>query len=226
MDITHKQAHRLIQLALDHALNREEQAALSAHLPDCVECQAYASEMREVESILPPLMKRTWTLRPSPLPIAPLIQKKTSAVQPRILLAMRTLAISLGFLALVIGSWPFLDPGSPTATRAPLAVPLVPTPSAQVAPSTSTRAQLEDCEVLLYRIQPGDTLSDLAGRFSVSAEQIMEFNGLTNGTLREKTELLIPVCHLTPTGTAHPATFTATYTPGHRPGPSMPGSRY
>ena len=222
MQITHEHARKLIQFRLDVGLRSAEREILSAHLQDCSECQAYAVELREVESVLRPMLKRKWSAEPIPLSITSLRgnHKKT---QVRIFLTMRKLAVSLVLFALFFGIWKFTLPDPSAPSVMPLAVPSVPTPSAKTAQSTSTEFTAEGCETMLYTVQTNDTLSSVADRFSVSDELIMELNQLHTGAVHQSMELVIPICNFTPTGTVHPATFTTTYTPMFLPTTSTPG---
>jgi LysM repeat protein len=86
---------------------------------------------------------------------------------------------------------------------------------------------LEGCEMALYIAQANDTLPGIADQFSVSIEEIMEINQLKTEILQPFMKLLIPVCSITPAGTAYPATFTTTYTPViTKPTTSTQSARY
>src|SRR5919201_1318550 len=107
MQLTHEQAHRLIQLNLDEALNADEAATLASHLSGCMDCQSYANEMSEVERLLPSMMKSHWRLQPIPLSISSLIERSTKS-QASSFLTIRTAAISLVFVALFFSAWQFV----------------------------------------------------------------------------------------------------------------------
>lgn len=212
MSITHEQAHKLIQLNMEHMLNAQETARLSAHLRGCSECNAYAREINEVAKLLPALMKRQWSTQPAPLSISALAGSK-EPIRTSALLTMRTVAISLVVIALFFSAWQFMLTGSASSPQLPLQVPPVPTPSTQPAQSTSTKITFENCEMIQYRVLESDSLESIAGQFSVSEAEIMEINRLKNEAVDSSMELLIPVCNFTPTGTFHAATFTTTFTP-------------
>jgi LysM repeat protein len=218
MQITHEQAHRLVQRKLDNALTKEQSAVLSAHLQECADCEAYLIEMKEVEGLLSPVMKRQWAAQPIPLSIAMLGESKAQT-QTSILLTMRTAAMGLVVIALFFSLWQFMTTGSSAGNPAPLVVPLVPTPSSATAQFTNTT---ESCEMLVYAVQENDTLASIAERFSAAEDEIMAINDLKVGALKPSMELLIPVCNYTPTGTVHPATLTTTYTPNFRSTASTP----
>ena len=220
MQITHEQAHHLIQLHLDRAVNKSQRIALSAHLKDCSECQMYLNELKVVETTLTRLLRQQWDHQPVPLLIAALSQRRQSIPAPSPILATRTAAISLVLVALFFSLWQFML-ASPTASRqGPLPLLPVPTPSTS---STSTSTAFESCEMTLYTVQPGDTLAGIAARFSVSEADLRQANSLNAQSLSASMQLIIPICHFTPTGTVHPATYTTTHTPASRPTTSTPG---
>ena len=213
MQITHEQARKLIQFSLDGVLQTAERAMLSAHLQECLDCRDYANELKEVEANLLPVMKKQWKARPIPLSIPLLVQSKTSIINTSKLLTMRNAVLSLIFVAFFFSAWKFVASGLSASGQSPLVVPLVPTPSTQSARSTNTASSPENCEMLVYRVQPNDTLASLASHFQVPEAKLRQINGLSTDTLSSSMELVIPVCNFTPTRTIHPATFTATNTP-------------
>jgi LysM repeat protein len=121
--------------------------------------------------------------------------------------------ISLAFMALFFSAWQFVISGPVVSNPMPMSAPPVPTPLAQTAQSTSTEISLENCEMMVYAVQRQDTLAEIASRFSVPEDLILAANNLSTESIYAKRELVIPICNSTPTGTAHPATFTTTYTP-------------
>ena len=218
MQLTHEDAHRLIQLNMDKALKPQELSLLSDHLQTCAACQTYAHDMQEVEQVLFPVLKRQWDRHPLPLSISALMERG-SALQPRNILATRTAALGLVVLAFFFGAWQFVLSGSSPSGSLPLIVPLVPTPSTV---STLTMTTSTDCQTMPYSVRENDTLADIAHQFSVSEEEILAVNSLEAVTLSPSMELLIPVCNWTPTGTVHPVTFTTTYTPVREPFTTTP----
>jgi hypothetical protein len=212
MSITHEQARKLIQLKMDQALNIQEAAILSAHLRSCGECQGYANEIKEVEKLLPPILKRQWNAQPAPLPVVSLIEKRVS-IKTNNLLTIRKAAISLVVMALFFSAWQFVLSTPTTTIQMPQAIPPVPTPSVLTAQSPNAELTLEGCALLPYIVRKNDTLAGIAGQFSVSDLMIMELNHLGPEAVRPGMELLIPLCDFTPTGTFHAATFTTTHTP-------------
>src|SRR5262245_46121736 len=67
MQITHAEAHKLVQYNLDRALNSEKQRTLLSHLQECDECKAYADGILDMENILRHLMNKKWQYSPLPL---------------------------------------------------------------------------------------------------------------------------------------------------------------
>jgi len=220
MQITHDEARKLIQFSIEQTLSPQEIKTLRVHLEDCVECRVYAKEIKEVESILVPLMKRQWSLQPAPLSIPALVQRKSINWQSNIILATRTVMISIVFAAFVFSAWQLTRSGSGTSTPMPVSILPIPTPSGQ---STSTKVSFQNCAETKYQVQENDTLESIASQFSVSKVKIMAVNDMHVETVYTKMELLIPICHSTLTGTVHPSTLTITFTPLISPTTSTPG---
>lgn len=221
MQITHEAARKLIQFNFDDALNSQEKAVLSTHLKDCIECRAYADEIKEVESILLPAMKRQWNLRPAPLLLEVINAKRNIKIQTNTILAARTIAIGVICLAFIFSMWQFAASGGQEASPMPGGIPQIPTPSAQ---STSTKIAFQNCAGTLYIVQGNDTLESIADQFSIPKEEIMAANHMKTEAIQTAMELVIPICNLTPTGTIDPALLTTTYTPSRNPMASTPGS--
>jgi hypothetical protein len=221
MQLTHEQAHKLIQRNTDKDLSSHEATALFAHLRDCTDCQTYADEIKEVELLLFPLLKKQWNRQPIPLTLTALA-KKSQRTQVSLLLTTRKAAIGVAIVTLFFSIWQFVSSGPSTSNPLPLIVPAMPTPSVQTTQSTTALAAFENCELVLYPVQGDDTLARIADQFSVSKEDIMAINSLQTESIDPSMELAIPVCNFTPTGTVRPATFTTTYTPVTRPTTSTP----
>ncbi len=219
MQLTHEEAHRLIQLDADEALNVQETIALSTHLENCIECRAYAREIEEVESVLAPLMKRQWDLQPAPLPIGAIRAKGFSKTEIDATLVTRIAVIGVVFLAFVFSAWQLALPGRQTSGHPPIDIPSIPIPPRQ---STSTKITSPNCHEVLYRVQENDTLESIAHRFSVSMEEIIAINNMKTETVHPAMQLMIPDCNFTPTGTSNPTIFSTTYMPSRRPTTSTP----
>jgi hypothetical protein len=222
MQITHEEARKLIQYNADAELNPQKKAILSLHLKDCIECQVYAKEIKEVESILLPVMKRHWNLQPIPLSAPAIASTRNSKIQASIWLATRTALIGFVFTAFVFTFWQFMLPSQPAFSQSPTNVLPVPTPSTQGTQSTHANIQSENCEMIIYEVKANDTLESIAAQFFVSKEEIMAVNDMTKEAVEDSMELMIPICDSTPTGTVNPATLTTTYTPAIYPITSTP----
>ncbi|HEX5810167.1 MAG TPA: LysM peptidoglycan-binding domain-containing protein [Anaerolineales bacterium] len=220
MQIAHEEARRLIQFNVDKVLDSDKDASLSAHLKDCVECRAYAREIEEVDRILSPLLKRQWTAPPLPLPISRLLRNKASKRWTQPYLIMRITVLGVVLLGFAFSAWQFVFSGTRMSQRIPPGILPVPTPSIQL---TSTESRWTKCSTVSHTVRQGETLEGIARRFSASMEDVIAFNNLTDRRLTTGMELGIPLCHLTPTGTAaDPATLTMTFAPVVNPTTSTP----
>lgn len=210
MQITHQEARKLIQFHSDTALNSQEKVMLLAHLETCSECSTYAEEINEVERLLPSIMKRQWDLRPLPFSIDAIRARGKSKTIANNILTIRTAIITVMLAVFTFSVWQFTLAGHRSTNQLPMGIPPAPTPSAQ---STSTKINYENCELILYTVQPNDTLASIAYHFSTSEEQIMTINHMTTETVITSTNLMIPVCNFTPTSTVNAVGLTTTYTP-------------
>ena len=221
MEITHEEARKLIQFNADEALNGHEKNTLSTHLRDCSECRAYAEDIKAMESILVPIMKKHWNRQPIPLSIATFGAKRNSRIQTAAILATRTVAIGVVLLAFIFSAWQFAISNGQAASQLPVGLPPVPTPSTQ---STSTKTETQNCTGILYIVKENDTLDSIAQQFSVPKQEIMAINNMKTERVNTAMELTIPLCHFTPTGTIHPTIRGTRYTPSTSPITSTPGS--
>jgi hypothetical protein len=221
--MTHEEAHKLIQRNADEALAQQEKNALSAHLRDCLECRLYADEIKELEDVLPPLLKRQWSLQPVPHFAGAILSKKNSKIHTNTILATRTAAIGVVLLTFIFTAWQFTASGTPGISSLPVGSPLIPTPSMQL---TNTSITPQRCDRLTYTVRKNDTLESIAQHFSVSKEDLLAINHMKTEMVLTNMELTIPVCNFTPTSTVHPTTFSTSYTPSTRPTTSTPGNSY
>jgi hypothetical protein len=220
MQITHAEAHRLIQFSMDEALKPQEKNSLQVHLNECIECRAFVEELKGVENLLMPVMSRHWAVQPAPLLIEALTKKGKLPIQTSIILATRTAIISIVFAVFVFSAWQYSHSGSQPANPVPMGGLPIPTPSGQ---STSTKISFQDCEETIYQVQENDTLESIASKFAVAKNKIKAVNHLSTESIHAKMDLLIPSCSSTPTGTIHPSTLTITFTPLLGPTTSTPG---
>jgi len=220
MQITHEEAHRLIQCSMDKALEPQQRKTLQTHLTDCLECRGFADELSELRNLLLPTMRNHWNLRPTPLSMEALKKKRRLQLQASNLLVTRTALISLFFVAFIFSTWQFSHSGRQMGTPIPLNVLPLATPSGE---STSTLLNVENCVEMKYQVQQSDTLESIATQFSVPKDQIMALNNLRTEIIDSNVELRIPVCEPTSTSTAAPSTQTTTFTPIIGSTTSVPG---
>jgi hypothetical protein len=220
MQITHEEAHRLIQFNADEPLHADERMMLSRHLEACLECRVFAEGIKEVESLLLPVMKKRWDLPPLPLSIAAIRGERKTKTDTNIILATRIAAVSVVLLAFIFSVWQFTLSGGQGSSQMPVGALPVPTPSTQ---STSTKVTFQTCQEMLYVVQEHDTLESIADQFSTSKEEIMAANRMITETVNPNMELVVPIfCNFTPTGTINPTTHATAYTPSQGPTTSTP----
>ena len=220
MQIAHDEARRLIQFNVDKVLTSDKEASLSAHLEDCVECRAYAREIEEVDVILGPLLKRQWNAPPLPLPISGLLRNKALKPWTQPYLVMRIAFLGIVLLGFVFSAWQFAFSGTRIPQPVSPGILPVPTPSIQL---TSTESRWRNCNTVSHTVRDDETLESIAHRFSASVEDIVAFNHLTGPRLTTGMEIGVPLCQLTPTGTAAElSTLTMTFAPRVNPTTSTP----
>jgi len=218
MQITHEEAHRLIQFDTDSALKPSEKKNLVAHLEACAECQAYAMSMKGIESLLRPLLQRNWNKQPVPFSVAALTGKTNPSRSESAFLATRIAVIGVICMGFLFSVWQFTISGQATPDLSVASVPPIPTPSTQFIHMTSTS---NNCEARPYVVKEYDTVERIAQRFSISQEDMLRANNLNTETLRPGMEILISTCAPTPTGTVN--ALTTIYTPSSEPITFTPG---
>ena len=219
MQITHEEAHRLIQFNTDGTLDPNNQETLNAHLRGCADCRVYSDEVKETVSIMRETMYKHWNLRPLPLQMNVVVGHKNQRGGSSILLTTRTVIIGIAFVMFAYVAWQSVITNDGAPQQTPLgALPLIPTPSTRL---TATTTLAEDCDEILYMVKENDTLEGIALQFLISKEDILSANHMTEESIHSTMELVIPLCKSTPTSTIHPPTFTTTpfigtttYTPG------------
>lgn len=194
--ITHTEAHRLINFNADQPLDARTRLILDTHLNDCVECGRYAHQLGEVENVLQNIKSR-WELQPIPLFSTRTHQgKKTSLAFSRSPLATRiTMTILTILIMAVTVTWRYSIPSMTFPTAAQMAIP-IPTPSTSL---TSTKATTLNCVYLSYPVQSGDTWDSIALQFSIPKETIMRLNGIREEKIEPGKLIKIPACDHTPT---------------------------
>ncbi|HUG33300.1 MAG TPA: LysM peptidoglycan-binding domain-containing protein [Anaerolineales bacterium] len=207
MDLSHAQAREMIQFNADSPLNADSLRILKSHLAACEACCAYADSIHAMEVQLRHAMNRRWNIHPAPLAVDAIRSSKQ-----RPLVATRFAVVASAILMFVVVTLGIANTtkvdGIP---QTPLGVPLIPTPSLQTTNTITNTSQV--CEQIRYEVQPDDTFESIAHKFSISKNDLMDANNMSAESVISGTELIIPLCNSTPTGTVHPPTFTTTITP-------------
>ena len=76
MQLTHEEAIQLIEYKADKTMHGAQEKLLHEHLKDCTQCNAYASEFKEMENVLQRVMQKHWNQRPAPFSIRDLKAEK------------------------------------------------------------------------------------------------------------------------------------------------------
>jgi len=206
MQITHEEAHKLIQFKADQALNSDSLNLLNAHLKACAECTEYSFAFQGMEKTLKGTMQKHWYVQPLPLSMDILQGKLKHRSGSNNYLGIRRALAGFAVMAFVFAAWQFTlsgkSPSSPVIYAAQ-----IPTPSLT---GTSTQSEVDNCKKIEYEVRPHDTLESLAQQFLTSKEEIRELNNLFSEDIQPAMKLLIPVCDQTPTGAFLPPTFTIT----------------
>lgn len=218
MQITHEEAHRLIQFDADDALAPSEKNNLVEHLQFCTECQTYAESMGSIEILLRPLLQKNWNKEPLPLSATSLTGKRNREIGQGAFLATRIAIIGMVFMGFLFTVWQVTVSGEARPAISVASVPPMPTPSVQFVNLTSTTS---NCAGMLYIIKENDTIESIAQRYATSKESILTANNLSPADLEVGMEILIPACTSTPTGTVNAQ--TSTNTPSTKPITSTPG---
>jgi len=210
MRITHDDARTLIDFSLDDSISPEKRAILADHLAACNSCQTYARESKDVESVIRSSMKKQWAVNPLPLSLDLIRGGVSKGNFKSPILATQLAMLGMFFAVIALSIWQFSKPNPHKSATLPVVILPNPTPSLQ---ATSTNHGSPDCQNVIYKIQPGDTLENIAQRFAVDEESILTANNLQEAILDPNMELTIPTCASTPTFTAYPPTIITTFTP-------------
>jgi hypothetical protein len=218
MEVTHQEARSLIQFRADQALNEDKMEMLAVHLKDCGECADYADEIQETELTLRTTLRKHWNVRPLPLEMKDIKAKLLPISWLNDLLTTRKALIGIMLLFFVFGFWQISSTRYNSSSRI-VGMSPIPTPSFLM---TSTQNNFATCQKVRYEVHQNDSLESIARRFLVSKEAILIINNLQPNAATLPTELIIPLCESTPTGTTHPPASTTntpslefiSYTPG------------
>ncbi|MFT3894717.1 MAG: LysM peptidoglycan-binding domain-containing protein [Anaerolineales bacterium] len=207
MQITHEEAHRLIQFKIDNSLNLAKEEILRTHLKDCVECEHYFDTLRETETALRQTLRKQWNVHPLPLQMDAIYGRVHSNPGVSILLSTRSALIGAVVVMFAFFAWQSVN-NNTSPLQIPFGtLPMIPTPAAQF---TATNTLQNDCKEIHYIVQPGDTVEGIAQHFSTSKELIIAANGLSTTEIRASDILVVSFCETTPTSTTYPPTLTIT----------------
>ena len=210
MNISHEEAQKLIHLHSDRGLDMDHRAQLQSHLMQCERCALYANRLSDAENTLRKVMKREWNVQPLPHnkeTILREINSKKWVVQKLLPTHSALIGITVIFFSFVL--WQFsLTNGSSNAGIG-LQTSVIPTP-AIVLIDNPALATLNECALLSYVVQANDDLDSIARKFSLPQDIIISTNNLNSKILQPGTQLEIPACNFTPTGTTFSPTITLT----------------
>ena len=207
MQITHKEARRLIQFKADASLNQTNDRNLSAHIQTCPDCRTYAESLRETESALRQSLQKYLNLHPLPLRMDAICGKTSSNNSMDNILTTRKFLLGIFVMMFAFIAWRSISPNNTPFVQPPSStIPAIPAPST----FTATNTQQNACREVKYVIQEGDTLNSIARQFSITTDSIRLVNQLTEDTLFPGRELVLSICEATPAGTLNPPTFTVT----------------
>jgi LysM repeat protein len=195
--MTHEEARTLIHLLLDASLNNQQKRLLEAHLASCPQCQQYADSLRNLESILSPLLQRQWTRQPVPLPVGMVLSRPQTKTSDSMVLASRIAVLGVMFMIFVFSAWQFTI-SRPSTNPAQANVPMIPVPSTSTQ-VVATNTQNGACEDTTYVVQQDDTLARIALKFGVPKAKLALANQMTNETIHAGAKMIIPLCKPTPT---------------------------
>jgi hypothetical protein len=217
MQITHEEAHQLIQIKVDRTLSLTNQELLDSHLKGCLECNRYKQEIEAVEDTLQVTMRKHWNAQVHHLDVRAINEKSKPINLISNLFPTRSIMIGMVIVLFVFTSWQLVEWNNKSAMLITNVSP-IPTPSLLL---TGTNNNFNSCQKLQYEVQPGDTLGSLAHQFSTSQAALIQLNDLQSENVLPGTKLIVPVCGLTPTRTSRTPTLTTTpmlepitYTPG------------
>ena len=218
MQFTHEQARKLIHFASDGGISISQQQLLDSHLTSCMECQQYATSIKNMESILRPLLQRHWSGQPVPLSISMLTSRTYPKTSDSMILATRIAAVSVMFVVFMFSAWQFALSKSISSSPISASVQPIPIPSTSTQ-VVSTTTQTQKCAEIEYVVHENDTIEDIATRFMVSKDELMTANNMKTKRVQIGMRLTIPDCNYTPTANV----LTTTFTPILSPITSTPG---
>ncbi len=205
MQISHEEAHTLIQFSLDRDLDSTEETALSAHLRNCTNCVLFKDDLLKVETSLYKLSARYKETHHIPIAIGML----TRAASTKDIWPQPAAMASLIVLIIFILTWQFS--GGNRAPNSALPHPISPIPTPSVS-ATGISLTSQGCKKINYIIQEGDTLISIANFFKVSLGTMKSHNDLSAADLKAGAEVVILLCSMAPSETVDPFMSTITLT--------------
>lgn len=193
----------------DHGLNVTDQAQLRSHLLECKVCAAYANQLSEAEKSLRNVMKQKWNAHPLPHNKDIILSKVNSNKwYPSAFLSTRRALIGTTIVLFGLVLWQFGLTHGNQNSGVDLRSAVIPTPATALIESTAN--SLNECATTSYVVEKNDDLESIANKFSVSKETIININNLKSKTPLPHSQLQIPDCTFTPTGTVFAPTITIT----------------
>ncbi len=226
-EITHQEAQRLVHLASDNTLRREDILVLNAHLEKCIECSDYAKKLAKLESELKRVLHTAFDSQLPNLNIQAIIKSTTnfssfpwaSIFDPTRVWGRVTISITLiigYFIVANLFGGQLLTTGNQIPTYIPTPHDLTitnnmsPTPS---TPSTMIGITAQECKTINYMVRDNESLDNIAVRFGVSIKLILTYSNLKQDEVIPGKELSIPICEQTPSLIASTTQNALTTTP-------------
>ena len=225
-EITHQEAHVLLQAATDQVIEPDENNALNEHLAQCRACTVYAKNLADLETNLRRTMHANWDnqqpklemqaiLNPHPVKLLWNSFVSQTHMMEKVGVVI-VLLLGYVFIANLVGiQSPITKDKTPTPLPTPTGQPVVfsnsPTPSVN---SSLTKAVSSACETtIMYLVQENDTLDSIAYHHGTTKEVILGYNNLSSSTVFTGMELIIPLCDSTPSQIATIPKNTLSLTP-------------
>jgi LysM repeat protein len=224
-EISHQKAQAFLQTAADNLLSSNDQSLLDSHLAGCIECRAYAKNLKGLENRLRRVSHAHWDKYQPTLNLGAITNPPAPKIVWNNLLGLTqgmgkvtiVAALMLGYFLIVNLSGNQIsspDTEAPNMLPIPselnLSADISPTPSAQLA---LTGQMTLPCNPIVHIVQRADTLDSIANQYDIPKKVIMDFNKLLVEDVLPGTKLSIPLCYKTPSQTAFTPTNTITVTP-------------
>jgi LysM repeat protein len=186
--ITHQQARNMLQASVDHPLSSTIQARLDDHLAECSDCHRYAEHLQKLENDLHRVMQERWHEQHANISIVSIqARSRRLGMRNTIWNSVKVLAVIalLATFLIVVNSF-LRQPGSSKA--ADTQTPQESTTNETASPSPFSESQKIP---IVYVVQQGDTLYEIAINFNVSIISIIEANNLKPGSVLSPGRILL-----------------------------------